>query len=134
MRTLNKNRSAIGKIIFDSENPMTVTQIQKTLYEKEIKRQERGEEIPSGEWNYHEVQYDCSNLLGLKFATMTRTKEYFDEHGFGAKPPPYYFMTPEQKLRFAEILARGGKLEIQASIEEAPVKCPKCGCPVWVNK
>jgi len=123
---LNQNQIAIGQVLSESGRPLTVKQVQGILYKKGIKRHKRGEETPTGEWNYHLVQMDCSILLGLKLVSMTRAKEFFDEYGFGARPIPHYSMTEEQKKRFAEILARDGRLRFQFMIDY-PKTCPKCG-------
>jgi len=125
--TLNQNQIAIGQILSESDRLLTVRQIQGILYKKGKKRRQRREKIPSGQWNYHQVQVECSVLLGLKLATMTRTKEFTDEHGFGAQPIPHYYMTTEQKEKFAEILAKQGKIKISTMLGET---CPACGYPV----
>jgi len=100
----------MGQILSESGRPLTVRQVQGILYQKGIRRQQRREKIPSGQWNYHQVQVECSVLLGLKLATMTRAKEFVDEYGFGARPIPRYYMTELQKERFSEIKARQGRL------------------------
>lgn len=107
-KRLNLNELEIGKILFESEEPLHVRQAQAQLYTKGVKRKRRREEIPAGSWNYHDVQSILSVLAGAKIATMTKTKEFFDEHGYGAKPIPCYYMTSKQRTRFERILTRQG--------------------------
>jgi len=123
---LNQNQLAIGQILSESDRLLTVKQIQGILYEKGIKRYQRREKTPTGQWNYHLVQVDVSILLGLKLTIMTKTKEFFDEHGFGAKPIPRYSMTEKQKEQFTKILAREGRLRFEFMVG-FPKTCPKCG-------
>lgn len=109
-KTLNQNQLAIGQILADLDRQLTVRQVQGILYEKRIKRQQRREKIPSGQWNYHNVQTDLSELRGLDVVTMTIAKEFYDEYGFGARPIPRYYMTELQKERFSKIKAGQGRL------------------------
>ena len=111
-KSLTLNDLAIAQIIFESEKPLTVKQVQGILYKKEIKRQQRREKIPSGSWNYHQVQIVLSMLLGAGLATMSKTTEFWDEHGPGATPTPRYFMEPKQAETFQEIFLRQGKIQL----------------------
>jgi len=125
-KSLTLNDSAIAQIIFESEKPLTVKQVQGILYKKEIRRQQRREKIPSGPWNYHQVQIVLSTLLGLSIAAMSKTEEFWNkDQEPGATPTPRYFMTAEQTKRFQEILLREGR--IQLSLHSRAVICPKCG-------
>jgi len=124
-KQLNRNEMSVGDIIVDSEKKLTVRQVQGILYDKGIKRQQRREKEPTGQWNYQQVQTTLSNLLGMKLVTMTKAREFLDDLGFGARPTPHYFMTPEQKERFKEIQLRNGIISL--SVIQL---CPKCGYPV----
>jgi len=127
-KKLNQNELAIGKILCESEQPLTVKQVQGILYEKGIKRQRRREKTPSGGWNYQQVQVTLSMLLGTKAKTisMTKSREYVDEDQYRhANPIPHYYMTPEQKERFKEIQFRQGQISL--STIRLHRKCPRCG-------
>ena len=97
LKRLNLNLQAIGTVISESEKPLTVGEIRKTLYES-------GQKRTRGSWNQSVVQVDVSRLLGLGLVTMLKGK--------GQKPR--YHMKTKQRQWFTKILARDGK--IQASI------------------
>jgi len=122
----NLNELAIGKILCESEQPLTVRQVQGILYEQGIKRQRRREKVPGGSWNYHTVQIVLSMLLGAKLISVTRSKEFVDEDQYRhAEPIPHYFMTPKQKERFKEIQFKQGRISL--STIRLHRKCPRCG-------
>ena len=121
-KTLNRNEMSVGHILSVSDKNLTVRQVQAILYQNGVKRQQRREKEPSGQWNYQQVQATLSNLVGMKLITMTRTKEFLDDLGFGARPIPHYFMTPEQKEKFKEIRFRNGQIQLCLV-----TLCPKCG-------
>jgi hypothetical protein len=124
-KKLNLNELAIGQILSTSDKSLTIRQVQGILYERGIKRQRRREQVPSGGWNYHEIQLVVSMLLGAGLAKMTKTKEFWDEQGPGAIPTPRYFMEPKQAETFQEIFLRQG--EIKLCLQSRPSICPKCG-------
>ena len=124
-KSLNRNELEIGKILLESDKPLTVRQVQGILYDRKIKRQWGKEKVPSGHWNYQQVQTTLSMLLGTnpKIITMEKTKEYVDEDQYRyAKPTPYYFMSLEQKERFKEIQFKNGAIKFSLV-----TICPKCG-------
>ena len=125
LKKLNPNLLAIGRILFDSDKPLVVQEVQRLLYDKGIKRHDRGQKIATGGWDRHEVQVDLSRLVGAELTTMTRAEEFVDDYGHGARPIPHYFMTLEQKERFKEIQVRNGAIKFSLV-----TVCPKCGCPV----
>jgi len=109
-KKLNQNQLGISEIFLESDRPLLTKEVQGILYKKGVKRHRRGEQAPTGEWNYHLVQAEISILLGLNLVTMTRTKEDFDEYGFKARPIPRYYMTELEKERFSKIKARQGRI------------------------
>jgi len=122
LKKLNPNLLAIGRILFASDKPLVVQEVQRLLYDKGIKRHDRGQKIATGGWDRHEVQVDLSRLVGAELVTMTKAAEFVDDFGHGAKPTPRYFMTPEQKERFKEIQFRNGAIKFSLV-----TICPKCG-------
>lgn len=127
-KKLNQNELAIGQILCDREQQLTVRQVQGVLYAQGVKRQRRREKISGGGWNYHQVQIVLSMLLGTKPKTIsaTKTKEIIDEDQYRyAVPILRYFMTPEQKERFKDILLKGGVIKF-----DLIQLCRYCGRPL----
>ena len=124
-KRLNLNELAVGQILCDSQQPLTVRQVQGVLYKQGIKRQRRREKVPGGAWNYHMVQIALSMLLGAKLISATRSKEFVDEDQYRhAKPIPRYFMDDSQREAFKEIQVRNGAIKFSLVTQ---YRCPKCG-------
>lgn len=128
-KKLNQNELAIGKILCESEQPLTVRQVQGILYERNIRRQRRREKVPGGAWNYHNVQIVLSMLLGAKLISATRSKEFVDEDGYYYdRPTPRYFVPMERRERLREIQSKQGQISL--SLVRLHRKCPRCGAIV----
>jgi len=93
LKRLNKNLQAILTAVSETEEPLTVGEIRKTLYDNGVKR-------TRGSWNTSLVQADISRLLSVGLVTMVKEK----------RRKKRYYMDDRQKKRFVEILLRDGRL------------------------
>jgi hypothetical protein len=94
---LNKNKQNILNILKGfAPQPLSVREIQKILYDQNIKRYTRKDrETPTGQWNYHLVQVELSLLVGNGMVKMTKgSQETWDEKAqrFIARPVPKYYV------------------------------------------
>lgn len=92
IKKINKNKQNILDIM--TEEKMTVKQVQSKLYLLKIKRLRRGDVVPSGEWNYHQVQAELSMLVGAGLLKMSQDSEQMwsqREQRYKAKPIPKYW-------------------------------------------
>ena len=67
LKLLNQNLQSIGVAISESEEPLTIGEIRKILFESGVKR-------THGQWNQSLVQVDVSRLVGLGLVTMLKRK------------------------------------------------------------
>lgn len=92
IKKINKNKQNILDIM--TSEHLTTKQVQAKLYELKIKRLRRGDKIPMGEWNYHQVQAELSLLVGAGLLKMSQESEDFwsvKEQKYKAKPIPKYW-------------------------------------------
>lgn len=114
LKRLNRNKINVGQVLSEiSPRGLTVREVQKILFDKEIRRWRRGDrDYPSGGWNYHNVQAELSLLVGAEILMMSSAEQYFhkglQEHT--TDRVPRYWMAGSQKDFFEDVVRRNGWL------------------------
>ena len=86
---LNNNRRCILRMLNESKRPLHVREVQKMLVDKGIRRESKRH---TG-WNYHTVQADLSNLIGMGLVEMVKPHEiqqWNSDEGYTTKNVPHY--------------------------------------------
>lgn len=107
LKKLCSNKQAILRLLLETEKPLTVKEVQRTLYNSGVKRKMHGGEVL---WNYHLVQAELSLLVGAGLVKMSKPDIEEDEDGVIHTKPgghiPEYGV--RDKIACNAVLERGG--------------------------
>ncbi len=107
MKKMTVNKELLLEVLHDTDEPLTVQEVQKVLFKKGWKRWQRGDgKTPTGGWNYHHVQAELSLLVGNDCVCMLPAKELYDKgfEMYGSDPIPVYWLDEEQRQRYPELI------------------------------